>query len=254
MKGMVRKDFLVCSAQLGRLEACPGAGVYSSAGREKITWPQWYGIFVHRFLERCQTRGYEAALEYIRSKHMKRAITTCERIDPDGLLYGAAEVGFLHDVFDDTSRQIEWDLLSHADKSREQYGRADLIVVNGVPRPLIGDYKCGGADEDPAESTQLLGLAAAWRAKTGDQEIDLAFMGVMSTGEIEWTVQTVDKSDLDCYVDRSRTVHERILGTRRRAEEGSEPAFVRGDHCEWCRLQEHCPAWAVAPVLSGVAS
>jgi hypothetical protein len=242
-KKLKRRDFIVCSRDLDRLEACPGAGVYVLPRKPKTTYPQWYGIFVHRFLEYCVDRGHEAALEYIRAKRIKGAVRTCERIDPEQLLYGQVEVGWCHDPFDDTSRRVPWSLMPTVDVTREQFGKADLVVELDVPRPLIADYKCGGHDGRPATSSQLLGLAAAYRAETGVSELDVAIAGVMSSGEVRWATQTVDGCDLDRYVERALRAHRRVLAARTRADEGAQPEFVRGSVCTWCSLHTACPAW-----------
>lgn len=55
MSTLIAKSFNICSSDLGRLAACPGAGCYVlPKEREKPSFGQWYGIFVHRFLEKCQ--------------------------------------------------------------------------------------------------------------------------------------------------------------------------------------------------------
>lgn len=243
IKYLKRKNFTICSGVLDRLEQCPASGVYVSPYKEKPHYGQWYGIFVHRFLEYCVTRGHDAALAYIRSKKMASAVRTCERIDPDQLYYGEAEVGWGHNPFNDTARRIPHAVMETIDWQTEQFGKADGVITCGVPRPLIVDYKCGEpGGPDPADRPQLLGLAASFRAESQAKEIDVAIGAVRGTGEIVWKEQTVDSNDLDRYVDRTKTVHLRILEDRQRADAGIVPDFVKGDQCDWCNIKSLCPA------------
>ena len=242
-EGMVRKDFVVCSSVLDRLTACPGSGVYDAVAKEKITFPQWYGIFVHRFLEYCVTQGHAYALAYVRTKNMPSVIKCCEAIDPDALYYGQAEVGWCHNPFEDTSRRLfhgEWDSI---DARVEQFGKADIVVEEGVDLPMIGDYKCGEIDKMPAERSQMMGLASSYRAEAGVKELDISIAEVRSSGEINWYIQTVDDQDLKRYIDHTRDVQLRIVDDRKRADRGHDPEFVKGDQCKWCKLKPVCPAW-----------
>lgn len=246
LDGLRRKDFTVTSANMVTLEACPGAGVYVPTTRPKAHFAMWYGIFVHRFLEKCVTHGHELALEYIRTKKMKKAVACCEAIDPEQLYYGEVEIGYGHDPLDDTARRIPYSLMDTIDVEREQFGKADVLVSDPTMadgRPLIADYKCGEIKTPPSESTQLLGLAASHRAEVKCTEIDVALVGVRSNGDLEWHTQTVDTIDLDDYVDRAKRLQLRVVDDRRRADEGIQPEFVRGDQCSRCNSKSVCPAW-----------
>jgi hypothetical protein len=248
LAGLVRKDFVVCSADLGRLIQCPAAGVYVAEERDKPTFPMWHGIFVHRFLEYCVSRGHDEALRYIRGKKMRRTVACCEAIDPEQLYYGEVEVGWCHDPFDATARRMshgEWGFIQI---DREQFGKADLAVSPEqdvrLSRPLIGDYKCGGSDLKPRESFQLLGLAAAFVAENPCwEEVDVALAGVMGSGEIVWRTQVVDVIDLRRYTDLARKIHLNVMENRQQADSGHVPEFVRGGECNRCKLRSHCPAW-----------
>ena len=256
MPSLDRKDFVLVATQLPRYEQCPATGVYRIGGvKEKIGYGMWYGIFVHRFLEYALERGRDAALEYIRTKKMKKVREVCEAIDTDALPTGRAEVAMLFDPSRNKGREMyrgeSWELI---DVESEQYVKSDLVSASGAPgrrAPLIGDYKCGPASLElhPAESTQLLAGAAAWRAMNRDGwglnysgRIDVALITVLGTGELVWRIVELDDRDLDAYTGRARRVHLRVLDDRTRADSGNPPDFVPGPMCDHCELQPVCPA------------
>jgi hypothetical protein len=244
---IVRKDFVISSSSLGRLEQCPAAGVFRQTTKEKPSFPQWYGIFVGRFLQYAVERGREAALAYVYTKKMKGVHNVCERIDTDALPVGRCEVGLAHDVIRDRGRELLPGARSNdLDVYSEQYGRADLLgeLEGGVS--LIVDYKMGDISElNPAEFNQLLGLAAALRGAQGRSPAGyaLALAQIRSTGHVDWAVSRVDDAHLDRYAERARLVHLRVLEDREHADSGRSIDFVPGAECTWCELRPDCPAW-----------
>ena len=256
-KGLKRRDFVVCSSQLGRLEQCPASGIYERAAKRRTNYGQWHGIFVHRFLEYTFTKGVAAALAYVRSKNMPKVIRCCEGIDLDALPKGIAELGWAHNPATDTSRQLanHCRLRSNMDFSTEQFGRADLVAydgrdratLDGIDRPLVIDYKSGldTADADPGGNTQLLGLAASLRCELKCDKIDVALVGVQGTGRLDWVIATLTNDHLDAYVSRARRVQLRVVADRQRADEGIAPYFAPDpEHCRWCQCKPVCPALA----------
>lgn len=254
-QGLKRRDFVVTSSTLDRLEACPGAGVFDVVEREKPGFPQWHGIFIHRFLEYVVTKGHDAALTWIRTKKMKATVACCEHIDVDALPTGVPELALGHNPIDDTARELpdSRSLTTIMDVNTEQYGRADLVSdaqdrvsFDGETKPLITDWKSNLVVKHahPDRSTQLLGLAASLRAIHGYPAIDVALAGVWRTGEIDWAISTLTAAQIDPYVERARRVQLRVIDDRERADRGISPEFIRSEAgCQWCNCQPFCPAW-----------
>jgi hypothetical protein len=254
---LIRKDFTLTSANLPRFEQCPATGVYRLGGAEKPThYGMWWGIFVHRFLEYAVERGRDRALEYIRTKKMRKVVALCERIDVAALPPGRAEVPLLHSPLDDTGHEgTKGDYHRDNDPNRDHFGKADFLSTSG-PRPLIVDYKTGdlGDDVQPAGNTQLLGLAAALRRCITDPwavqppgsmwrgEVDVALVQVRATGDLDWTIATLADPDLDAYATRARLLHLRVLDDRQRADRGIPPDHATGPNCTQCELNPACPA------------
>jgi len=244
--GLIAKDFFLSSAMIEQLELCPASGVFRLAEKpEKVEPWLWWGIFIHRFLEYAQTRGRDAALEYIAQK-FPRGLATCRRIDTDAIPSGDVEVALAHDVYERTARQIFAGQKPVV--ARETYSRADLIFrdpKNGN-RPHVVDYKTGDPGS-PDGDIQLLGQAAAvadllgWR-----REVAVSFVIVKSTGELVWRTVELSADELDEFTERSRKVHLRVMQTRQDYNErGVLPDFIPNSYCTYCALKPACPAHAV---------
>lgn len=252
-----RKDFVVSSTQLEKIEACPATGVYVARGIEKkANFQQWYGIFVHRFLQYAITKGREEALAYVYTKKMKGVHSVCEKIDVDSLPMGQVEIEFAHNPIEGTSRRLPKNQgIRSADPDMEQYGRADLIEEPS-PIPHVIDWKTGQlGDRHPARETQLLGLAASIRGQLSDpwgltppgltrseNGYKVSLVGIHATGDLEWATTTLDDVAIDAYEERARRVQLRVIQDRKDADTGRTPAFVKGAHCMYCDLKPICPA------------
>jgi hypothetical protein len=246
---LARKDFPIGSAALQELEQCPATGVYvldaTEEERPKPHMGMWWGIFLHRFLEYAILHGREYALDYVRPKMAGRIYKTCSKIDVDALPKGDPEVPMAHNVIDGTGWRIvgkgaKWS--KSLDVKTTQYGKADLISER-YGRPLVVDWKSGNyVSSLPSDSTQLLGLAAAVSGETTAEAVDIALCGVMGDGSLRWRYQTLERSHLDSYAIRAKNVHLRVLEDRVRADQGIEPAFVKGPLCDWCDLKPVCKA------------
>jgi hypothetical protein len=252
---LVRKNFALSSSDLDRLEQCPAAGAYRLQPKPELTFPQWYGIFVHRFLQYAVEQGRDYALAYIRSKRMKGVVSTCEKIDVDAIPAGAVEVGFSHDVLRNEAVVLPPnERTENLNPASEQYCRADLISEH-QKLPLVVDYKCGSVDSrHPAREVQLLGIAAALRASWTDPwELSavrpsgyyVALVGVRSTGALDWSMVKVDDADINEHLARAKRVQLRVMDVRASATNDARDvidAFVKGPACELCELKPACPA------------
>lgn len=242
---LVRRDFVIGSAGIATYEQCPGLGVYALEGGDDEFKPWlWWGIFLHRFLEYAKTRGRQAALDYVRPKLGGRLNRVCAAIDVEQIPDGATEVPLAHNPFDDSGRVLpkgRWGTAG-MDWRIEQYGRADVLAERrGLP--MVIDYKSGkGPHGNPAESTQLLGLAAAARRVKGTDGAYVALVGVEGNGDLHWRIARLDRGDLDSFATRARLIHERIIDDRERADRGIEPDFVKSPLCEGCDARPVCPA------------
>lgn len=248
MPNLIRKNFTLLQTEIAKYEQCPAAGAYRVDGKRRMSFPAWYGIFVGRFIQYATTRGRAAALKYIHTKKMKGVIRCCENIDTDALPIGPTEVPYAHNVLEDTARPLGvGDSPRELDVSAEQYGRADVIAErDGVP--FVVDYKTGDIEKrNPAESTQLLGLAASVRgsldpSKPKPDRYFIGFAGVLGTGDVNWAVCSIGDSHIDQYVERARQIHLRVLQDRERLDAGKEIDWVRGEECRFCDLKSICPA------------
>lgn len=239
------KRFTFTSATLAKLEACPAACVFNGP-KSETTGGMWYGIFVHRFLEYVTSKGPDRALAYIRSKaatgkSAANALKCCEKIDLAAIPMGEAEVGYAHDVWQDTSRRIfgrhDWA------KEHEAYGKADLLFYEADGTPHVADYKCGWLDGDPNDSTQLYGLACAVRAESNAPVVKVSLVGVASDGALHWNTAALDEPRLDYFRDRLQRTHLQLADARDAWFERQEvPEFRPGSHCNSCHNQKVCPA------------
>jgi len=246
--GLVRRNFVVCSRDIARLEQCPATRVYRLDKKleEKPHAGLFWGIILHRFLQYATERGPEAARAYIATKKWKELIKLCLAIDLDAIPPGQCEIGYAHNPFDGTARPIFGAFgVNQLNPVNEQWGQADLLADPrpGKPRYLLADYKTGVADEEPIENTQLLGLGTSAIRALGLDAIDVALVRVFASGQLEWRTQTLTREGAGIWENRARRVHVLVLQERRKADKGQRSEFVRGSKCEYCDLRKVCPAW-----------
>jgi hypothetical protein len=237
-----------------RYEQCPAACAYSIRGpKERVHFGAWWGIFVHRFLEYCQTRGRRAALAYVGGKKLKGLFQTCASIDVDALPEGQVELAQAFDPVTGHAEQV-----SRRARLTEsvQYGIADLLADRGGP--WVVDYKTGEAPDNPGEHPQLLGALIAARARWSDpwslsppglerpRYYFSSFARVFASGEVQFKTAHLTDAHLDKFQQRARRVHLAVLNWRQRLDHGEPIPYQAGPACGSCPLSPVCPAYAEA--------
>ena len=249
--GLVRRNFAVCSTKFDVLEACPAARVLQGA-REKPSKAQWHGIYTHQFIETATEQGKDKALARIH-KASSAVQRCCSGIDVDRLPKGIVEIGWAHDPFANTVRQLHaGPATAQVHVMTEQFGRADLASFtpadrerfDGESRPLVTDFKTGtymlGAT--PRESSQLMGLGTCLQILTNAAEVDIAIANIAHDGRIDWSIDTLTQDDTNAYRLRAQRVHLQVLATRSAMDAGQLPEFVPNPECRWCSCRKACPA------------
>ncbi len=229
------KNYVMSQGDIARCEVCPAARVFT--GPKMPPHPgMWYGIFVHRFIQYAQERGRDAALKYVRSKS-KQAIGVCERIDVSQIPEGLHEVGL---TMDTATRETEMAPHDTAEVDRHIYARAD-VVFQGKYRPHVGDFKTGERSYDPVTSVQLLTIGCGVSSMYDAPEVDVSVINIHKDGSLNWHTHTHRAEAIDKHWKRMRKVHLEVLETRAELrEEGLQPDFVPGEHCDNCRADIGC--------------
>lgn len=247
-----------------RLEQCDAARGLQLYGapKEKPSFPQWRGIFIHRYLQYAVERGREAALVWARTKKLKGFVKLCEAIDVEALPEGRTEVAYAWCPESRSSREVHgWDL----DPGAEHYTRVDLLA-EAYGCPHVVDYKSGSLKElDPVSSEQLLGGALAVRARWSDpwglgsagsvlpDRYFLSYVGVESDGSLRWRTACIQNAQLDQFEQRSRQIHLKVLDSRQRYDRHEPLQFRTGPACGRCELAPLCPAQAQLQAGAGDA-
>jgi len=235
------KDYVLAPYHMQVVEHCAASRVYRGP-KEKTNFGMWWGISIHLFLQYAQTRGRYAALAYIRKK-FPRSLKCCQGIDVEALPEGEVEAHILLNTGDRSILEAE----SYRDAEVEEhvYMRADLWAPEDAH---VIDYKTGEYKKDPLETDQMLTLGAAMWLRCGKPaEVDVSIANVIKTGEIVWTTESLTAERAEEHLYRVRRLHLLVLETRsERVDEGIEPPFEPGDHCNRCHSKQSCPSSAAA--------
>ncbi len=233
------KDFVLAPYHMQVVEHCAASRVYRGP-KEKPNFGMWWGISIHLFLQYAQTRGRYAALAYIRKK-FPRSLKCCQGIDVDALPKGEVEEHILLNTGDRSV--LEADSYRDAEAEEHVYMRADLWAPEDAH---VIDYKSGEYKKDPLETDQMLTLGAAMWLRCGKpDEVDVSIANVIKTGEIVWTTESLTAERAEEHLYRVRHLHLLVLETRsERVDEGIEPPFEPGEHCQRCHARQACPSAA----------
>jgi hypothetical protein len=220
------------------LEVCPAAGVYSCE-RPKPSFGQFYGIFVHRYLEYAKTRGVRAATDYIRRK-APRVLKTVRRIDVSAIPDGEVEAALLIDAIEQTAQVGDY---LDAEPDRHLYARADLIWRDNSGRWVVWDYKTGkGPAVETSEQVRTLATGVWLREGRPGQPVDGAIVVVTPLGDLVERRMSFEPEALETHAKRIRLLVMRVAETRAEFRDGALPSFVPGPHCAGCDIFDHCPA------------
>lgn len=203
------------------------------------------GHRIHSFLEHAP-EDLEKALE-----HAGKNRKTCEKIDiSETAGYyttpGLRELKLVYNTESDSSRLVEvrgnraYGDLSPGDVP----GTADVVIL-GFHNVEVWDYKTGRVPVFAENNTQLLhlGLMVSQTIAPHAERFTLGIQQLQSYGKWSNSVWEVDKFDLDEHKEKMRKSLDRSKKALKLVDEGKDPVVNRGDWCDYCPAQKHCPAW-----------
>lgn len=249
---LVRARGAVLWTGFERYEQCEAACAYHLKGpKQPVSAGNWWGIFVHRFLQYAHDKGREAALKYVGQKRMKGLFDCCSKIDVSALPEGRAELG---QAFDPVTGEHAEVMPGARVPENFQHGRLDVLSELEAC-PWVIDYKTGDIDDrHPAEDVQLLGnmlaVRAGWRdpwelAMRGGERPRGYFVSLAKVnrdGSVRFRTAKLSDTHLDNFHQRARRIQLKVLHLRQRVDDGESPAFQAGPACGSCALAIVCPA------------
>jgi hypothetical protein len=217
------------------------------------------GTNVHRFLERVNQVGRDAAL--LEVPEDDRAL--CEALDvaslPTDPAAFAPEVALAYDAVTGKAREIGRGLgRAYGDVSPTEFvGTVDIAALAGDDGAFVGDWKKGWSHSrltpPPARNLQIkAGLVAAcraWGRARGKGQI----IRIFDDGETYAPAPTAfTPAQVDAAEGELVMLASRIMLDRERYAAGEEVQAVTGTHCGYCPSFQWCPAnVALARELGG---
>lgn len=246
MKALRVKDFVLTASDMVRIAICPASRVYTMK-RDKPTAAMWWGIGMHKFLEKVSAEGRESALWYIQTK-FPRMLRNCRSVDTTSLPDGRVEVEYIIDIRRDMAHEASY---FEAMPELHYYGRADLISeMKGLDH--VTDYKSGKPEEQklrPEGNNQLMLLALARLLINPQKGVYGSICVVPSQAAAkpesvkpEWRTTLYTAPELlSAFKPRARRLHLEVLESRAELQdEKIVPDFVPGEHCRGCKLEAFC--------------
>lgn len=239
---------ILCPNDIPVRDACPASGLFR-APKASPTRGQWWGIFIHKFIEKALTNGRDSALQYIEQR-FPRGLNACRAIRLSALPPGDVEVEYVLDV---TYALVARTNYHNADPLSHAYARCDLIGTYnfGTSESVnyVLDFKCGAETPDPATSVQIRTQALMRFLDVGDDERPVTgiIQQVTSDGLGHRKTHVFSPDELIDHLALIQRVHLKVLHERDRVGRGEAPNFTPGDHCEKCDLIEVCPAHVGGP-------
>lgn len=243
------KNFVLSPNDIERVERCEASRVFVGP-KEELHAGQWYGIFVHRFLEQCITKGRSAALAYVRSKRNKGVINVCERLKTDSLPeHGIPELTIAIDPTAGTAEAIDFDM---AEAELHIVGRSDLVFQNLTRenRWHVWDFKTGNKDRviKPEGNVQLLTNAVGLQLLQDAEDVKGSIVTIDSqSGDLCEASTLYKPKELKRHLHRLKMAHYMTMETRAElVEEGIEPSIAPApERCFQCRAKTVCHGAAI---------
>lgn len=238
---MKLKHYVISANDIERVEQCPASRCFVGP-KQELHPAQWYGLFIHRFLEYCTTRGRESALQYIRSKKNKRIIAVCERIKAEQIPEdGIAELTIAINPTEGTAEALDWDM---TEPDQHVAGRSDLVFPDhSGPIWNVWDYKTGKNRDSPKGHVQLMTNAVGVMLLQGAESVRGSIVGVNSqTGDLEPDSVVYTQKQLRRHLQRIKLAQYMTLETRADfVEHGIEPDIAPSkERCWQCRAKTAC--------------
>lgn len=236
------KHFVLSANDIERVEGCPASRVFVGP-KAQMHPAQWYGLFIHRFLEYCTTRGHANALQYIRSKRNKNVINVCERIKAEQIpADGLAELTIAINPTERTAEAIDWDM---TEPDQHVAGRSDLIFQDAErsTRWNVWDYKTGKQRDSPKGHVQLMTNALGVMLLQEAEDVRGSIVGIDSqSGDLLPDSVLYKRKELEKHLHRVKLAQYMTLETRADLiEHGIEPDIAPSpDRCFQCRAKTVC--------------
>lgn len=245
---LTTKNFTLSPNDIERVESCPASRVFVGP-KEPPSFSMFYGIFVHRFLEYCNTRGRDEALAYLKHKSRnKRMIEMCEALPVHELpAHALVELSLGINIELGTADAVDHD---SSDYRTHILMRADTIFdeLDGKKLWHVADYKSGESGLDPETNVQLLTIATAVSMMHQlDAPVKGSIVDVNKNG-FKWHTAVYSPKKINRHKKRLKLALYETLETRAEYhEEGVQPDIVPSPkNCYGCRAKMACPGAALA--------
>lgn len=118
----------------------------------------------------------------------------------------------------------------------------------------VVDYKTGSYA--PNEDTLQLAAGAVCISKDwGEEDVSVAIIHVVESGDVYWHVKEYDLFSLRAAELRIRRVHDAVEAARLDVENGRPMQLNQGQHCRYCPARQQCPTTtALVRQITGEAS
>ena len=232
------KSYVMTPGDVAPVEKCEAAAIFVSHPRSPPNPGMWHGIFVHRFLEYCQTKGHAAALAYVKKKS-QGAYNVCKSLDMKLLPQGDPEVEMLIDARAGTADTATY---RDADVDHHIVLRTDITWLGEDGFPNLADYKTGDRVYDPHLDDQFsIGATALWMLRDRCDGVWSHAINI-TTGLPRWRSHLFERVELEASERRLKRAHARMRVIRQEVhEEGVTASFTSGKHCSSCRARWACP-------------
>lgn len=232
---------LPTASQLHRVLECVGSAVLPQVDTESTPW-QSLGVETHRYLERVNQVGREAALAEVKDEQLREGMALIEvaRLPLDPASF-AVEVTFAYNVVTGTARELGRSLQRDYSEAtpEEEVGTADVVGVTAT-KVVVVDWKRGhGHLPPPADHVQLrfLALAAARAYRKTGAIVEL--IRIRDDGTAWRERAELDMFDLAEIAEQVRGLAADV--TRWQAADTAPPVRV-GSWCVGCPAFRRCRA------------
>ena len=243
------RSYILSPRDIDRVEVCPASGVFVQREKKAPSFAQFYGIYMHRFVEYAHKRGRDYALNYIASasRTSRKCYAVCEALDLASIPTGRDELAWAYDTSSQECLYGEPEDPEDILPSTHIRGRADIVVASGAPNTPyfkvleVWDMKTGDSRVDPRTSGQIrTTVAAMW---DGISSVVGGIADIMSDGRVVKRTHTFTPDEILAERHRLRRIHLSIIEARHEyRHEHITPMYQASVHCRWCNHKSVCDA------------
>jgi hypothetical protein len=229
---------LPTASQLDRALACPASVALPQVRTQSDAAD--YGTGVHRFMERADAIGRDAALAEIAEDAPHRAL--CEQLPLDELPKGGGrEVAVAYNLSTGKARVLGKSRDYSTVTEDEICGTVDLWGTR-ARIGIVKDWMSGRYVGAPATAAQLLFFALALSLLFDVDAVEIAFVYLRDDGTFFEDRAVVDTFDLAAFAEKLKALPKRIAAARLQVSMGEVPDVNNGPWCKWCPAAPSCPA------------